>query len=129
MGRPSWWDKGDKPEVPGVSYVGGKQIKHDKVGADGTVWNPAKGESSTQWGQNPSSENSRPNKWGTQAERDPAQDLNAKQKPPNWGENSQPRDTTTTGWGNSGSASDQPKHPNGVGEVNTPQGTGGDYWK
>ncbi len=129
MGRPGWWDKGDKPEVPGVSYVGGKQIKHDKVGADGTIWNPAKGDSSTQWGQNPNSENSRPNKWGTQAERDPALDLNAKQKPPNWGENSQPRDTTTTGWGNSGSASNQPKNPNGAGEVNTQPGTGGDYWK
>lgn len=128
MGRPSWWDKGDKPEIPGVSYVGGKQVKNDKVGADGTVWNPAKGDSSTLWGQDPHTENSKPNKWGTQAERNPALDLNAKQKPPNWGENNTPRETSTTGWGNGGQASDQPKNQNGVGEVN-PNSQGGDYWK
>jgi len=129
MGRPSWWDKGDKPETPGVSYVGGKQIKNDKMGTDGTIWNPAKGDSSTQWGQDPHTENSKPNKWGTQAERNPSLDLNAKQKPPNWGENNTPRETSTMGWGNGGQASpDQVKNPNGTPEVNT--GTpGGDYWK
>ncbi len=127
-GQPAWMDKGDKPEIPGVSYVGGKQVKRQDIDVNGHQWRPAQGDSSPLWGQNPYNEINKPNKWGTQAERNQALDLNSKAKAPNWGENSQPKDTTTTGWGNNGGSNDQTKPPDGAGQV-VPQPQGGNYWK
>lgn len=127
QGYPSWWDKGDKPEIPGVSYVGGKQIKRQDVGSDGHQWNPTHGDTSPLWGENQNTQINKPNKWGTQAERDPAMDLNAKQKAPNWGENNTPRETSVTGWGNNSGGQDQVKTPDGAGQV-VPNPTG-NYWK
>ncbi len=118
-----WRDKGDKPEIPGVSYVGGKQIKRQESPLDGHLYRQTQGDSSPLWGQNPYNEMNRPNKWGTQAERDPSMDLNSKAKAPNWGENNTPKDTSVSGWGNNGGPS---QNPDGTPLVN-PNGT--TYWK